>query len=357
MQNLINLNRGEPPYNPFIRQAMNRFLCQEEWQDAFHYCDRKGLASLRECYTALYGVQDNPEKVIITHGALGALELIMKGIREEYETIYVWDPCYREALKIFRFWCGNIKTIAKNENGRPIFEAIAREEKDLSRAIIYIIPSLNNPDGMTLTEEERETLVRFSCAHGMMVIEDDTYSDFIFTGRHYRSLLQIAHSLTSGEHKVIRLYSLAKRLFPGLRTCFLEGASGVIDRLAEVKYDFGASPVTSLMACHLLAESREQILAEYKGHLRSNCLTLCSGLQKAGIDMVAPEGGYFAWLRLPARICSTEFVANASLQGIELGDGKPFWLDQRETHIRISFSFETSERIAEGVKILANLLK
>ena len=72
-----------------------------------------------------------------------------------------------------------------------------------------------------------------------------------------------------------------------------------------------------------------------------------------------PEGGYFVWLDLGEGENASEFVERAEAEGVSLVRGEDFFPRGSGFGVssgRLAFSYETPERIAEGIARLAALL-
>jgi len=70
-----------------------------------------------------------------------------------------------------------------------------------------------------------------------------------------------------------------------------------------------------------------------------------------------PQGGYFLWIDFAGGVDAGELLGRASEAGVTFVRGSDFFPgDGGESSARLAFSYETPERIVEGVSILAGLL-
>ncbi len=71
-----------------------------------------------------------------------------------------------------------------------------------------------------------------------------------------------------------------------------------------------------------------------------------------------PEGGYFLWLDFAGDVDSAELLTRATEAGVTFVRGTDFFPQGSggQSSARLAFSYETPERIAEGVALLASLL-
>jgi 2-aminoadipate transaminase len=70
-----------------------------------------------------------------------------------------------------------------------------------------------------------------------------------------------------------------------------------------------------------------------------------------------PEGGYFVWLELGEDVDASALLGRATEAGVTFVRGADFFVgDGGSNAARLAFSYESPERIAEGVRLLASLL-
>jgi 2-aminoadipate transaminase len=77
-----------------------------------------------------------------------------------------------------------------------------------------------------------------------------------------------------------------------------------------------------------------------------------------GTRWSSPEGGYFLWVDFAGGVDAAELLARATEAGVTFVRGSDFFPNASagRSSARLAFSYETPERIAEGVALLASLL-
>ena len=76
-----------------------------------------------------------------------------------------------------------------------------------------------------------------------------------------------------------------------------------------------------------------------------------------GASWTRPDGGYFLWLTLPAKLDTVELGQRASASGVSFVPGAGFFGDERgHSNARLSFSYPPVEEIREGARRLARLV-
>jgi DNA-binding transcriptional MocR family regulator len=70
-----------------------------------------------------------------------------------------------------------------------------------------------------------------------------------------------------------------------------------------------------------------------------------------------PDGGYFVWLELGEEVDASALLGRATEAGVTFVQGGDFFVDGGgSSAARLAFSYESPERIAQGVRLLASLL-
>ncbi len=78
----------------------------------------------------------------------------------------------------------------------------------------------------------------------------------------------------------------------------------------------------------------------------------------AGTSWSSPMGGYFLWLDFEDGVDAAALLTRATEAGVTFVRGSDFFPGGSAggSSARLAFSYETPERIAEGVALLASLL-
>lgn len=92
------------------------------------------------------------------------------------------DPTFLGALQAMHTYNARIIPVATDENG-VIPEDVEEKIKKYSPKLMYIIPSFQNPTGVTLSLERRKALAEMACRYGVVLAEDDPYRDLRYAAR------------------------------------------------------------------------------------------------------------------------------------------------------------------------------
>jgi DNA-binding transcriptional MocR family regulator len=232
---------------------------------------------------------------------------------------------------------------------------IARERPKL----VYVMPTFQNPTGSCLSEARRDALVRLSARYEVPVVEDDFDGElFYFERRPPAPLKSRAHS-----EGVIYIGTPSKMLFPGLRLGWIAAAEPVARRLARIRQiaDLSGSPLLQA-ALARFAESGEldrhmPRVREAYGRRLARLIEALTRQMPQGVSWTRPRGGLSLLLTLPEGLDSGRLLTEAAAAGVLYSPGRMFFVGDGARYLRLSFGNVATERVEEGVKRLAGVLR
>ena len=221
-----------------------------------------------------------------------------------------------------------------------------------------MISDFQNPSGESLTLEERKMLVSLAQEHGFLIVEDSPYRELRYEGEHIPTMYSLAP-----DH-VIHLGSFSKIFAPGFRLGWAIAHPDILDKIYVCKQSLDLCPpiFDQYVAAEFLESGRlDENLAIsielYKGK-RDLLLSLLEEYMPEGVSWTHPEGGLFLFLTMPEGFDAVKFYDTALDAGVAYVAGEFFHPDgSGKNTMRMNFSFMTHERITEGVKLLASILK
>ncbi len=235
-------------------------------------------------------------------------------------------------------------------------EALADElGRDPRPALLYLLPTFQNPTGRTISVERRRRLLELAEAHDLLIVEDDPYRLVRFEGDDVPSLLELG-----GGARVLYSSSFSKIVAPGLRVGYLVVPAELAAELEAVAAGTYLAPAFSTQAIVFeflhrgLLESNVERVCEL---LRARRDALLSALERELPDASwsTPAGGYFLWLDLPGEAEARQILAAGEEAGVTFVAGGDFFARPEDGlgSARLAFSFASPEEIGEGVARLA----
>ncbi|HZD10754.1 MAG TPA: PLP-dependent aminotransferase family protein, partial [Candidatus Binatia bacterium] len=179
--NIIDLGIGQPGFDllplDLIRDAAERRLSQGD-RAFLNYGYEQGdgrfrqlLAQFLQRHTASEVL---PENLMITCGASQGLDMICTHFARSGDTIFVEEPSYFLALRIFADRGLNVVGVPTDAQGLrldALQELLARQQP----AFLYTVPTFQNPSGVTLPAVRRSELLRLAQEHNFFVVADEVY--------------------------------------------------------------------------------------------------------------------------------------------------------------------------------------
>jgi len=335
---------------------------------SLQYGPTAGNAELRREIVGLLGgrgIAAGDEEVILCSGSQRGLDLLGRVLLDPGDAVLIEVPSYPGAIACFRNLRARLVGVQQDEDGLRIdeLESVLRGLRDegVRPKLLYTVPTFQNPSGATLAADRRLELLEISRREGFMILEDDPYSELYFDEGGADGIRPIA-AADAGD--VIYLSSFSKILSPGLRTAFIRGPRELIARveLAAQACDICSSSLDQQIVLELCrGDFLPQHLAGVRRLYSEHGEALLAALDESmpqGVEWNRPRGGFFLWMRLPERIDAEEMLGLAIERGVAYVSGRHFCVDgSGRNALRLTFSKESPERLQEGAKILANVIR
>jgi 2-aminoadipate transaminase len=364
MPNVISFAGGFPDPVTFPRERVSALLGEfaaTGEATAFQYAPTRGLAGSLAAFAdrieTLQGHRPAHEELVITSGAIEALELVGKSFLDSGDVVVVEGPTYLGAIQSFRSFETTIEAILLDDDGLQVDELERRLERGLRPKLVYTIPDHQNPAGVTLSAERRLLLVELARKYGFLIVEDVAYRELGFAGQALSSLWTLAPDV------VVQAGTTSKTLFPGVRLGWAVAPADVAAQLISAKQTTdqcaGAFGQRLFEEFHRRGWIDEQ-LARSRALYERKCVRLLAALEAtmpAGARWTTPRGGFFSWLTLPG-VDTTELARRAVEQSVGIVPGSLFFPDGRGADsVRLSFSLVEESQVDEGIERLAALLQ
>jgi 2-aminoadipate transaminase len=363
---MIHLGIGQPSPSllplDIMREAAIERLSQSD-PSLLAYGAEQGDGYFRTTLAQLlsdqYGEAVDPGHLFITAGASQSLDLICTIFTQAGDTIFVEEPSYFLALRIFRDHRLKIVGIAMDEEGLDL--NALEENLAVERPIfLYTIPTYHNPASVTLTHSRREQLVRLSRKYGFIIIADEVYQLLNYLEQAPRPLACWAE-----QGSVLSMGSFSKILAPGLRLGWIHGTRKLLDKLIGcglLDSGGGLNPFTSgivrsTIEMGLLSSNIEHLKSVYVERLRVLQSAIKQELAEA-VTFHQPKGGFFMWLKLPHGIIAEELLHEARKNNVAFLPGNQFSCSgEMKNYMRLSFAFYEAEELKTGAQRLGSVVK
>jgi len=327
---IYDFTLGNPDVEPpeaFQRELLE--LARNPLPGMHRYMNNAGYAETRSAVAAKLskdsGLEVAAGQVIMTCGAGGALNVVLKTILNPGEEVIILAPFFVE----YKFYIDNhggvpVEVWTNHETFQLDIDAIKGAITSRTRAILICSP--NNPTGVIYPEESLRQLwevlkkIHRDNGHLIYVISDEPYARIAFDGKHVPNIFPLVESsiiVTSHSKDLAlpgeRIGYLAAN--PRMDTVmqFMEGAVFSNRVLGFVN----APALMQRLVARLQDESVD--IADYQAK-RDLLVTELTGM---GFSMVKPDGAFYLFPKSPVAD-DVEFVKLAQKHHILLVPGAGF---------------------------------
>jgi aspartate aminotransferase len=297
---VLHLNIGQPDIET---PACMRDRLRQIESRVLEYSPSTGtpefIRSLVRYYERRLGLRLTTNQILATTGGSEAILFAFLACANEGDDVIVVEPYYAN-YKAFATMAG-LSIVPVTSRGRDGFHLppLPVWERALTpRSRIVILCNPNNPTGTVYSREELEMAARFCRAHGLFLVSDEVYREFVYDDRRALSALE----LEDMDDLVVVVDSLSKRY----SACGIRLGS-LVTRNAEI-YDAalrmaqgrlsppGLAQFIAVGAENLGDEYTTDILREYR---RRRDVLYEGLLSIPGIELQQPEGAFYCMPRLP----------------------------------------------------------
>lgn len=303
--NVCDFSLGNPVIDPpFDFTSTLLSIVKEKIPQKHSYMPNAGYPEVRSAIASYLSEEQNADvtgkHVVITCGAGGGLNVVLKTIINPDDTVVVSVPYFVEYATYVDNHGGRLETVPCMENFDPDMEALSKTITKKTAAVI--INSPNNPSGHIYSEDVLKELSRVleqkSIENGRTIylISDEPYRKIVFDGKTVPSVFQAYR-----DSIIVSSYSKDLSI-PGERIGWAavnpmaRDAGEIVDGMILANRILGFVNAPALMQRviqHLQGKSIDVSLYQRKRDL------LCGGLEKLGYAFKKPEGAFYLFPGAP----------------------------------------------------------
>jgi len=363
---LIDFSLGSPAKETFpVEELAEAAYLSLKSPKALQYCPDRGsselITSLVSWLAQYAAVSASSENVIITNGAQDAVALVADTLIDPSDVVLTEAPTYWRAKSILRNIGAEIDYVPLQQDGVDV-RALEARLRELRRSgkhvkLFYTIPTHQNPTGVVTSLETRRRVLALSDEYDLVILEDDAYLGFTYSGPVPVPLYSL-----SGSERVIYIGTLSNLISPGLRIGWLVASQEFANHVLKLKRDSGTNPIVSRIAIEMLNtlpwSSRFSFLQSFYNARLETLACALSRIPGGWISWRKPRGGHHIWVRLNREIQLSIFLKECQELNVAVMPGTLCIGDSEisKHHVRLSFSSLSVEGILEGVNRLHTAL-
>ena len=313
-ENVFDLSLGNPLLEPpdEFRTELARLVADES-PGTHRYMPNGGFpevrASIAEVLAQESGVPITGAEILMTVGAAGAINTILRSILDQNDEVVLIAPYFAEYIFYVQHQSGVVKEAKCDENWIPDIESLEAAIGPRTRAVI--INSPNNPTGVIYPESSivaiATALQRAEEKYGIEIymISDEPYRKLIYTdapypfifNHHPRSVVATSHSKDLGLAGERIGYAAVNPNDPS--------KNDLMDALNFSLRTLGFVNAPALMQRAVASIQRATVDIDIYRKKRD---LLYGALTDIGYECVRPEGAFYLFPKSPIPD-ETEFVA------------------------------------------------
>jgi hypothetical protein len=364
---VISFAAGNPapesfPYKELAPIAQN--ILSEMGDFALQYGITEGYAPLIEKVKSRlkdkFGIGTETDDVIITTGGQQGVELSAKVLLNEGDVVITEDPSFIGALNAFRSYGAVLKGVPLNDDGMDLQVLKSTLENNKNVKFIYVIPTFQNPSGVTMSLENRKKLLEIAAEYDVIILEDNPYGELRFEGEDIPTIKSM-----DTEGRVIYFGSFSKILSPGIRIGFTCANKELLSKIVICKQ---VSDVHTPLFLQMLTNAyMEQCdidshILEIRKLYKVKCAAMLEAADKyldKRIKITHPEGGLFLYVTMPDKTDISKLCQDLGKNKVAVVPGATFSPDLTvpSYSVRLNFSMPSLENIDKGMKILGEVTK
>lgn len=344
-------------------QAATDAVLQENGRAALQYGPTDGILRLREqiCdrLLAKNSIKTDPSNIIITAGSQQGLDFVARLFVNPGDVVLMESPSYLGAINAFKLSQPVFGEVPTDDGGMIMEELDKMLASTPNVKMIYVIPDFQNPSGRTWSLERRQKFMEIVNRYEIMVVEDNPYGELRYKGEYLPSLKSMD---TKGL--VMYLGTFSKILAPGYRLAWICASHDVIEKINLI----AQAAVLQSSTISMMVVSKFIDMFDLDAHVETvravyehRCSVMMDAMGRyfpKEVKYTIPDGGLFTWAELPDYIDTKVMATDALAQNVAYVPGIGFFPNGNNHHcMRLNYSCMPDERIEEGIRRLADVIK
>lgn len=305
----------------------------------------------------LSGVHLAMDELVITNGAMEALNLCLQSVTQPGDLVAIESPAFYATLQVLERL--KLKAVEIPVHPREGVDLSVLEDR-LQRLPIkacWFMSSLQNPLGASLPGPAKEALYSLLQRHQVPLIEDDVYSEL-----HYGPQPQQPVKRLDREGLVMHCGSFSKSLAPGYRVGWVAGGrfAQQISRLKLMTTISPSVPAQAAIADYLQHGGYDRHLRKLRHNLEMQQSAMLASAARhfpESTRVTRPDGGYFLWFEFPEKVDALQLFQLALAQGISIAPGPIFSATRGFSHCaRLNHGHPWDKRNEDAMAMLGRII-
>ncbi len=361
--NTVAFGSAFPSPDLFPLQRLGRSMTQSLSQLSPHavIADMtEGNPNLRRQIALRYmvsGVMLPLEELVITNGAMEALNLCLQCVTQPGELVAIESPAFYACLQVLERLKLKAVEIPVHPREGIDLDSLADSLARLPIKACWFMSSLQNPLGASMNEAKKRALYALLQRHQVPLIEDDVYAELYFGVQPPKPVKSFDR-----EGLVMHCGSFSKCLAPGYRVGWVAGGryAEQIGRLKLMTTISPSVPAQAAIADYLQHGGYDRHLRKLRHLLESQQASMLASAARhfpASTRVTRPSGGYFLWFEFPRQVDALQLFQLALAQGISLAPGPIFSATRRFGNcVRLNYGHPWTPECEQAMATLGHII-
>ncbi|WP_153108727.1 PLP-dependent aminotransferase family protein [Propionivibrio limicola] len=303
------------------------------------------------------GMPQPPEHIVITNGAIEALNLCLSAVAGPGDVVAIESPgFYAAAQALERLKMKALEIPIHPKRGIDL-GALAQAIEQHSVKACWFMTNFQNPMGTTMSDADKQALVALLEQHQIPLIEDDVYGELYFGARP-----PLPAKAYDRAGLVMHCSSFSKSLAPGYRIGWVApGRFGKkIEQLKLMTTLSASVPAQVALADYLQNGGYDKHLRKLRYTLESQLSQMSEAIRRyfpENVRVTKPSGGYFLWVEFSENVDTLALHQLAAQEGISITPGPIFSASrQYRNSIRLNYGAPWNDDCEAGMRLLGQLI-
>ncbi len=347
-EGVIDLNFNSPSLpsqTQLLRDSLQKLAASGDLDALLHYQPHAGRKHEREImaqHLTYSGVHVDAQQVLIVSGAQHGLACTVMTLLKPGDVVAVdalTYPGFKVLAQVHRL---ELVAIPVTEQG-PDLDALDKLCEQRPVRAIYSMPTMHNPLGWVLSQQQRERIVVIAQSHDLLIIEDAAYA---FLAENPPPPL-----IALSPDNCVYISGISKSIATGLRVGYIAAPQkwvAKIDRTIRAT-TWNTPGLMTALACSWV-ENKTVVLLEQEKRDDARKRQQVAAKVFEGMSYISHPSSYFLWLPLPEEVREDQVVMALLELGISVSGAEPFSTADNVPHaIRVALGSVAFKKLEKAL--------
>lgn len=306
---------------------------------------------------AAMGMNISEQEIVITAGALEALNLSLQAVTKPGDWVVIESPTFYGALQSLQR--NNLRALSVRTHPQTGIDLDALEKACQTHSVkaCWLMTNHQNPLGSSMPPEQKKKLVEILTKYNVYLIEDDVYNELYSSARK-----PVPAKAFDNNGMTLHCSSFSKSLMAEYRIGWVAAGSKALEiqKLQLMSTLSTSTPIQLALTNYLTSRHYESHLKQLRRKLEQRKFIIWQTIRAefpSYVNVNYSEGGYFLWIELPEHVDTMQLYHRALADKITIAPGAMFSTNKQFDHcFRLNASFECTAPIVSAIKRLGELI-